>query len=1010
MPCLNNVAREKALPSSTKRIITTDIHIMRKFITLTFLLLLCPTLLLAEDYLITGTVINQETQEGVPLVTVRLMKSDSTFVTGTTCSETGVFKLDAKKAGKYILKFSSIGYNSVFKNVTLTKEAPKAELGKVSIASNDILMKAATVKTRLAKLEMHKDTFIYNVAAYRVPEGATLEALIDKLPGAVVDDDGGITINGKTVSEIRVDGKDFFKGDTKVAMKNMPVSLINRVKAYDMQSDYTQQTGIDDGNEKTVLDLELKKKLKSTLFSNIDLAYGNQDRYSSNIFINRFTDNTRISAYASMNNVGDRRFRGGGPRFQSGSNGLSANKSFGLDGFWNNGKKEREGGFFQIGGNLRYNYSNTDALSRSNSETFLNTNSVSSFSNSASHSFSNRSSFSAELNLKWNPDTMTSVYFRPDFSHSESKSRSDSKSATFNSDPFEVTANPLDSMFMTNSAINVMPSLADIAVNRNNRLSKSSSDQDNVELDMGITRRLNNKGRSISLDGGFNYSKGSNESFSLSEIYYFQRTKDKEVYSNQFSTTPSKNWSYNTRLSYSEPLVDKLYLQTSYGFRYSYSNSDRSLYQLDSLSGWGLGNLHDFGTLPQGDSLNMALNWQNSQYATYKDYVHTINVGLRYVNEDVNLSAGVRLQPQNTKLDYQKNRLDTVVTRNVFNVSPDVRLRWNMDKFSRLELRYRGSSSQPSMTDLLDVTDNSDPLYITKGNPGLKPSWSNNFNLHYNTYVQEHQRSFAADASFQQVSNSISNAVTYDTESGVRTTRPENINGNWNTRGSFMFNTSVGPDNMYFIGTDASAGYSHNVGFISVGNTDSEKNVVKTLNLSDRLRLSYRSDFFEVGLNGSINYNHSRSDLQEQSNMDTYTFAYGANFQWNTIWNLSVTTDMAMNSRRGFSDKSMNTNELIWNAQISQSFWAQKATLSIQFYDILHQQSNISRTINAQMRRDTWTNGINSYFMVHFIYKLNLFGGMSGGSMRGSGGGEGGGNRGGGGGMGGGRMGGGGRG
>ena len=200
MPCLNNVAREKALPSSTKRIITTDIHIMRKFITLTFLLLLCPTLLLAEDYLITGTVINQETQEGVPLVTVRLMKSDSTFVTGTTCSEIGVFKLDAKKAGKYILKFSSIGYNSVFKNVTLTKEAPKAELGKVSIASNDILMKAATVKTRLAKLEMHKDTFIYNVAAYRVPEGATLEALIDKLPGAVVDDDGGITINGKTVS------------------------------------------------------------------------------------------------------------------------------------------------------------------------------------------------------------------------------------------------------------------------------------------------------------------------------------------------------------------------------------------------------------------------------------------------------------------------------------------------------------------------------------------------------------------------------------------------------------------------------------------------------------------------------------------------------------------------------------------------------------------------------------------------------------------------------------------
>ena len=933
----------------------------------------------AEDYLISGKVTDQKTGTAIEMATVRLMKSDSSFVTGASTQKDGSFKIGLKKAGDYIVKFSYIGYYSKYKNVTLSKNSTNAQLGTVPLGSNDIVMKAATVKARLAKLEMHKDTFIYNVAAYKVPEGATLEALIDKLPGAVVDDNGGITINGKTVSEIRVDGKDFFKGDTKVAMKNLPVSLIDKVKAYDMESDYTKQTGIDDGNEKTVLDLEMKKKLKSTWFSNTDLAYGNHDRYSSNIFLNRFTDNTRITAYGSMNNVGDRRFRGGGPGFARGGNGLSANKSMGMDGSWNNGKKENTAGYLQLNGNFRLNHSNTDALSRSNSETFLNSNSTSSFANSSSHNFSKSSSASVEMNLRWSPDSMTSVYFRPDFSHSESNSSSSSRNVTFNSNPYEVSDNPLDSMFLSNDALNVPTKLAAIAVNRNSRASLGSNHRNNVDANFGITRKLNNKGRSISLDGGIDYAKSSNKSFNYSDIYYYQRTSNKEVYSNQYVTSPSKDWDYNVRLSYSEPLMKKLFLETSYNFKYSYTDSDRSLFELDSLDGWGLGNTHALGTLPQGDSLNWALNEENSQYAKYRDYIHTVDVGMRFVNEDFNFRVGVRLQPQSTKLDYQKNLLDTTVTRNIFSISPVVRLRWSMDKFTRLELRYRGSSSQPSMTDLLDVTDNSDQLHITKGNPGLKPSWSNRFNLHYNTYKQEHQRSFAADASFSQTSNNISSAVTYDESTGVRTTRPENINGNWNTNGWFMFNTSLGPDNIFFVGTDANVSYSHDVGYISTGNSDSQKNTMKTLGLGDRLRAAYRTDFYELTLNGSINYDHSRSSLQSQSDLDTYTFAYGGNLQLNMPWNMTLSTSMAMNSRRGYSDHSMNTNELIWNAQLTQSFLAQNtATLSIQMFDLLHQQSNISRSINAQMRRDTWSNGINSYFMVHFIYRLNMFGGAGG--------------------------------
>lgn len=966
---------EKAYSEQRHRIISFK-HMRKYFIAIA--LLICTTMS-AQDFLIKGTVTDQKSGAVIELATIRLMKSDSTFVTGASTQQNGSFKFSLKKAGNYILKFSYIGYNSKYKNVSLTKDKPEVNLGAVALSQNDIVMEAATIKARIAKLEMHKDTFIYNVAAYKVPEGATLEALIDKLPGAVVDDNGGITINGKTVSEIRVDGKDFFKGDTKVAMKNLPVALIDKVKAYDMQSDYTKQTGIDDGNEKTVLDLEMKKKLKSAWSSNADLAYGNHERYSNNVFMNRFTDNTRITAFGSVNNVGDRRFRGGGPGFFGGGNGLSANKSMGLDGFWNNGKKDGEAGFFELGGNFKLNHTTTESLSRSNSETFLNTQSTSSFSNNSGHNYGKSSNANVEMFLRWNPDSMTSIYVRPSFNHSESNSNSDSKNVTFNSNPYKVTSNPLDSMFLSNDAMNVPVDLAAMAVNRNIRNSLNSNDNNNADASFSITRKLNSKGRSVSLDGDLGYSKGNNENFNNSDIFYYQRKNNREVYTNQYTTSPSKSWNYSTRVSYSEPLLKELFLQTSYNFSYRYSDSDRSLYELDSLNNWGLGNLHALGSLPSVDSLNTALNVQNSQYATYRDYTHSFNIGLRFVNENFNFSAGVRFEPQSTKLDYQKNLLDTTVTRNIFNVSPDVRLRWNMDKFSRLELRYRGASSQPSMTDLLDVTDNSDQLNIHKGNPGLKPSWSNNFNMHYNTYQQTHQRSFAADISFNQTLNNISNAVTYDATSGVRTYRPENINGNWNTNGWFMFNTALGTDNMFFLGTDMRTGFSNSVGYISTGNTDSQKNTMKTLNLGDRLRASYRTDYLELSLNGSINYDHSRSNLQSQSNLDTYTFAYGTNIQFNTTWKMTLSTDIAMNSRRGYNDASMNTNELIWNAQLSQSFLAQNAaTLSLQMFDLLHQLSNISRSINAQMRSDSWSNGINSYFMVHFIYRLNVFGGMGG--------------------------------
>lgn len=934
----------------------------------------------AQEYSISGKILDTKTGKPIELATIRLMKGDSTFVSGENTDANGAFSLKIKSPGKYILKLSFIGYISQTRNVTLSASNKTTNLGSVSLKANDVILKQATVTTHVAKMEVKGDTFVYNAAAYRVPEGSTLEALVEKLPGAEVDDDGGIKINGKTVSQIRVDGKDFFKGDTKVAMKNLPVELVDKVKAYDKESDYTKQTGIDDGNEETVLDLNLKKKLKSTWFSNIDLGLGNKNRYKENLFINRFTDNTRLTAFGSLNNVNDRGFGGGGPRFRGGGGGgLTASKMAGIDGFWNNGLKEDSARFFQIGGNFRFSHSNSDNLTKSNSETFLSSSTSSSFANSMSHSFNKSTNFNVGANLQWRPDSMTWFSFRPSYSHSSSNGESGSRSVTFNSDPYAIDGiqSPLDSMFASSSATNANPELVAIAVNRSNRQSLTDSKSNNLGGELNVTRRLNNKGRSVSVRTEANYSNSKSHSYSINDIYYYQKIR--QSYNNQYTDAPSKSWDYSARLSYSEPLIKNWYFQGSYQYEYKYSDRDRNLFQLDSLQGWGVGNLNPIGSLPDGDSLNIAKNWENSQYATYKNYIHTINLGFRYTTKEINFSAGIRLQPQTTKLAYQKSSLDTVVTRNVFNIAPDLRFRYRFSQYTRLDFRYRGSSSQPSMTDLLDITDTSDPLNISKGNPGLKPSWSNDFRLFFNTYTQTHQQSFVTGLNFSQTSNSISSAVVYDESTGVRTTKPENINGNWNTSGFFGYNRGFGSDNQVTMSTSTNLSYSNSVGYMSMNNANSQKNTVKTVNLGERLRGTYRLDAFEIGLNGTFNFSKSRSKLQSQSNMETYTFSYGGNLQYTTSWNTSISTDIAMNSRRGFSDNSMNTNELIWNAQISQSFLTGKPlTLSIQFYDLLHKQSNISRTINAQMRQDTWSNAINNYFMVHVIYRLNIFGGTQG--------------------------------
>ena len=387
---------------------------------------------MAQKVTVSGLIMDGALNEPLAGASVVLLQpKDSAQATGVSSDLEGKFKLPAVKAGNYIFRVSYIGFQTYYRNITLTKGNKSVNLGSITLEENSKVLKEAEVTAKLAQVEMKADTFIFNAEAYRLPEGSMLEELVKKLPGAEIDDDGNIKINGKSVSKIMVDGKEYFQNDTKMAMKNLPSKLIKKLKSYDKKSDYTRITGIDDGEEETVLDLSVKKGMKEGWVGNIDGAYGTEDRYSGKVNVNRFLDNSYLSIIGSRNNVNDF-----GGRWGGGGNGITTSTMGGVTFAWENGKPDYSAGLLKLGGNVRYSSSDSESQSRTNSEMFLPSG-ISQFSNSKNQGTNWGQNVNANFRLEWFPDSMTNIMFRPNFSHSNGNSSSDSRSVTFNQSPFE---------------------------------------------------------------------------------------------------------------------------------------------------------------------------------------------------------------------------------------------------------------------------------------------------------------------------------------------------------------------------------------------------------------------------------------------------------------------------------------------------------------------------------------------------------------------------------------------
>ena len=942
---------------------------MRK--SLLFLMLLFSTIAFAQkkEGTLSAEIYNNETGEPLIAATVQLYSlPDSVYKTGIGSDLDGKVNLKVK-AGKYLVRISHIGCKTIEKDVTI-ESGKVCELGRIEMLQQGKMLDDIVISEEVPPVIAAEDTLVFNTAAFRVAEGSMLEELIKKYPGVDIAEDGTIKINGKTVNRILMQGKDFFGTDKDIALKNISVEAVDKVKFYDKKSDFTRMTGIDDGEEETVLDLQMKKGVADGFFSNTD-AGGGAD-FSAEHLLYRlrnttgyYNDNAQYTLVLSANNLGDQGFSDGRGRGHGGfgGNGISSPKLAGFNFAYENDKIE-------FGGNVRGNRVKNDVKNWSSTETFMPQLGRNQFSNSRSSNLNGNTRLNANFRLEWKPDTLTNIIFTPSVNYSNSDSWSESLSATFNENPFEY-----DSNYSKENYGDVYGSLDSIAVNKNTNETLTLGENLSLRARLQVNRRLGKPGRNLTFRGNFSYTDSKNENYSVNNVTYYQIGAGSNPSQKRFSTTPGNSWGYNLDVSYTEPLLKNLFLQINYRYDYSYNNSNRSTYSFDTIANYILEVSPDFTRPMLPENIEAYLDNDLSRFSTYRTQRHEAGIMFRYVTEKINLNAGATWLPQHTELDYKYQGVDTLLTRRVLNyISPNIRFNYKWSKQTTLNIRYRGSTSQPSMTDLLDITDDSNPLQITKGNPGLKPSFSNNVDANFNTYNTDAQRGINVFARYSNTINAITRKATYDEVTGATTTQPENINGNWNVSGGFVFNSAIPANTKFTYSTFTDANYSNNVSYISLqGVQGSVKSIAKTVGVSERLAANYRAENWDISLNGFFRYSHSKSTAQPEDKMNVFNFSYGPSVNYTLPWyNIKISTNLSMSSRRGYSDPNANTDELLWNAQVSASFLPKNAlTVSLQLFDILQQQSNISRVVDALYRRDSENNAIYSYCMLNLSYKFN---------------------------------------
>lgn len=915
-------------------------------------LLLAPMSILAaqRDHVVQGRVVDYLKGEGIGNAEVVLMTADSipvdtcyTYAIPPENTEqqqfNGLFNgINISSVGKYVLQISATGYETECVNIQLRSDreghiqVPTIRLSKTQSTT----LKEVVVRASKVKMVVDGDTIVYNADAFRMEEGSMLDALIKRLPGAKLTEEGLIFVNGKYVQELLVNGKEFFHGNPRVALENLPSYTVDKIKVYHRKGTASEMMGRDMGDQTYVMDVRLKKEYAKGVLANIKGEGGTQKRYNLKGMAMRYTDNSRLVAYGNWNNLNDKGKVStmGEWKAETMPEGQLINREAGFS--YLNFLGDRNS---YVSTSNTYNDNTTDSETFSNTQTFLAGGDA--FRRATNNSKAGSKTLSSLNRLSlWKRGYFLNSDINLQYTKANNRGHGSLESL--------LGGTPLNNLQTANR--------------------KEANTFSLTSLASGGVRHVADL---LRYTAGLNYKNTSSQEFTLYDLKYLG-TGQKDLRNNYWDS-PVRKMSAQGELSYDIGNIGFLTsLCPSYSYGYQYSNTSNSLYRLDLLADR---DSMAFDMLPSArDNLHEVVDQGNSYEYREKTHTHTAELYLSGENDRLFKTSGhwtlrLPLRIATGILDYHR-LTDYHIKRRALFFDPSFTINHYDETSWSFEARLK--SSLPDLEQCVDFLDTSDPLHVRQGNSDLK-------NIHYfdteaswGKYTAKGMQ-FSTQLAFHLTDNAIAYSMLYNPHTGVSTTRPVNVDGNWHIGTNFIMYSPLGKKQKFGLTNELKPYYYHNVDMAQTeGGQNSMRSIVHNMSLGDELSLEYspKEGYLLTAQFGGT-WNRLTSDRQSFATINAGNYNYGLRAQIPLPWKIDLSTSFINYAHRGYERPEMNTDELVWNINLSKSLLAGKLLLAVKAYDILGQISSRSYLIDSQGRTETVTNVIPRYFLFSATWKFH---------------------------------------
>jgi hypothetical protein len=854
---------------------------------------------------------------------------DSTLEVFGLAKDDGSFEVKNISNGNFIVQASFQGYVTYFKNITVTKDNSNISLGNIYLKYKAKQLDEVVVTE--AAIRIKGDTTEYNAGSFKTKPNAVVEDLLKKLPGMQVDQNGNVSHAGEAIQRILVDGKRFMGDDPKLATKNLPPDIVDKIQVFDDMSDQSKFSGFDDGNRVKTLNITTKKDKRKGYFGKGVASAGldNNDNgvFDESLSLNRFNGNQQISLIGQANNINKQNFTSGNNSSSNINSTSPTGKATTFAGGTNFRDSWGKSNNTDVSGSYFFNSLKNENGSTSATQTNISNNPDSVIlSNKVGSSVGRNLNNRVNLNIESKIDSLNSLVVRPNFTSTNSHSLSSSNTNTI----FQKSGTPI---YDANSNSN------------------SESNSYNATIDATYRHRLRRPGQtySININAGTNSNEGDGLNFSNNT--YYSPSKLKTI-DQKFNSTSSSN-TFSTRLSYTQPITRNQLLEFNYGFSYSHNPSNRQTYLLNGVTG-------------NYDILDSMLT------NVYDNTYHSNTIGLNYRMQkqkfNFTVGTGVQLGEQNSVNQTKNYTVDNKYT----NLTPAANFTYNFTKTRVLRMFYSGRTGQPSVSQLQPLVITSDSINFSSGNPNLKQQFTHSLRLLYHSFDVVTQQSMFVTINASAIQNDIQNSTTYLSGAGYnklsQITIPVNLNGTYNASGTFMYSFPLRkPKSNLTLTTNASYNqYQNLVNDTSnyTRNTRFGETIGWTTNLKDNFDMNFFSTTtYNRGtqtINKGSNSNYFNEVLTTEATYYTHSgWILASDFSWIKNWGLS----------QGF-----NASYPLWNASLSKQVFKNKAG-EIKFYvfDLLNQNANVTHTVSNNTVTDSRNMVLPRYFMLSFTYNLRKF-------------------------------------